>query len=183
MAIIHYTQVTPFLGLLFALLIFCVLKEPPRGQSEGIDVRGMKGFRAYYEDIKYCIKIPSYVLTALSAAMGVFALGGLAQWLPLFIYKTSLDNDYGYSNTETNIIFGAALVTGGLSGIIASSELSKRLHSRVGPASICYINAFGLYVGSVLSYAALTVATYSLPAAFVSYNINGYSDDDTLLLL
>ena len=172
MAIIHYTQVTPLLGLLFALLIFCVLKEPPRGQTEGVDVQGLKGFRAYYNDIKYCIKIPSYVLIALSAAMGTFALGGLAQWVPLFIYKTSLDHDYGYSNTDTNIIFGAALVTGGLSGIIASSMLSKRLRSRLGPSGVCYISALGLYVGSALSYTTLTVASYSLPAAFVSYKIN-----------
>ena len=164
----QHIQVTPFLGLIFALLIFFVLKEPPRGQSEGVDVRGVKGFRSYYNDIKYCIKIPSYILTVLSAAMGIFALGGLAQWAPLFIYKTSRDNGHSYSNTETNIIFGATLVTGGLSGIVASSELSKRLRARIGPSGVCYVGAFGLYIGSALSYTALTVASYSLPIAFVS---------------
>ena len=164
-------QVTPVLGILCALLILCILKEPPRGQSEGVNVRGMSGLRAYYDDVIYCIKIPSYVLTNLGTAMGTFTLGGLAQWVPLFLYKTSRDIGHPYSNTETNLLIGVALVIGGLGGIIVSSEVAKRLRSKVGASADCYVCAFGLYVGSALVYTALTAASYSLPAAFVSYDI------------
>ena len=156
------------LGIVVALLILCILKEPPRGQSEGVNVRGISGLRAYYDDIIYCIKIPSYVLTTLGAAMTTFTLGGLGQWVLLFIYKTSRDTGHSYSNTETDVMFGVVLVTGGLTGIVGSSEMAKRLRSKVGAAADCYVCAFGLYIGSPLVYTALTVASYSLPAAFVS---------------
>ena len=156
------------LGILCAVLIVCILKEPPRGQSEGVDVRGISGLRAYYDDIIYCIKIPSYVLISLGTAMATFTLGGLAQWVSLFLYKTSRDIDHPYTNTETNIIIGVVLVIGGLGGIVAGSEAAKRLRSKVGASADCYVCAFGLYVGSPLLYTALTVASYSLPATFVS---------------
>ena len=148
------------------------MKEPPRGQSEGVNVRGMSGFRAYYDDVIYCIKIPSYVIITLGTAMGTFSQGGLAQWVSLFLYKTSRDIGHPYTNTETNLIFGAALVIGGIGGIIVSTDVAKRLRSKIGPTADCYVCAFSLYVGSVLVYIALTVASYSLPAAFVSYNID-----------
>ena len=157
------------LGILCALLILCILKEPSRGQSEGVNVRGISGLRAYYDDIIYCIKIPSFVLINLGTAMGTFTLGGLAQWISLFTYKTSRDIGHPYTNTETNLIIGVALVIGGLGGIIVSSEVAKRLRSKVGASADCYVCAFGLYVGSALVYIALTVASYSLAAAFVSY--------------
>ena len=170
----YYTQVTPVLGILCALLILCILKEPPRGQSEGVDVKGVSGFRAYYNDVKYCIKIPTYALTSLGAAMGIFSLGALAQWIPLFLYKTSCDTGHSFTNTETNVIFGASMVIGGLTGIIFSSQLAKKLHSVVGAPANSYVCAFGLYIGSAVTYSALTVASYSLPMAFVSISITLY---------
>ena len=161
-------QVTPVLGIVCALLIICILKEPPRGQSEGVNVKGMSGFRAYYDDVIYCIKIPSYVLITLGTAMGTFTLGGLAQWASLFLFKTSRDIGHAYTNTETNLLIGVVLVIGGLGGIVFSSELAKRLRTKIGASADCYVCAFGLYVGSALIYTALTVASYSLAAAFVS---------------
>ena len=158
------------MGIICALLILCILKEPPRGQSEGVHVRGMSGFRAYYNDVIYCIKIPSYVLITLGTAMGMFTQGGLAQWVSLFLYKTSRDIGHPYSNAETNLIFGVALVIGGLGGIIVSSDVAKRLRSKVGASADCYVCALGLYVGSALVYISLTVASYSIAAAFVSYH-------------
>ena len=156
------------LGVACVLLILCILKEPPRGQAEGVSVRGTSGFRAYCDDIIYCITIPSYVLITLGAAMSTFALGGLAPWVSLFLYKTSRYIEDPYTNTEINIIIGVSLVIGGLIGIVAGSEVAKRLRSKIGPTADCYVCAFGLYVGSPLVYTALTVASYSLPAAFVS---------------
>ena len=167
--IVHaITQVTPVLQLVCVLLILCVLKEPPRGQIEGVDVRGISGLRAYYDDIIYCVKIPSYDLGVLGTAMSTFALGGIAQWISLFLYKTSRDIDHPYTNTEANIIIGVVLAIGGTGGIVAGSEMAKRLRSKIGPTADCHVCAFGLYVGSPLVYTTLTVASYSLPAAFVS---------------
>jgi len=161
-------QVTPVLGILCALLIFCILKEPPRGQSEGVNVRGVSGFRAYYNDIIYCIKIRSYTLSALGFAMGTFVIGGLAQWAPLFIYKTSHDTGHSYSNTMTNLLFGVITVVGGLGGTVVGSESSKRLHSKVGPAADCYVCATSLIMGSIFTYFALTLSRHFLIISWVS---------------
>ena len=163
-----YTQITPVLGILCALLILCILKEPPRGQSEGVDVKGISGFRAYYNDIKYCIKIPSYVLTTLGFAMGTFVIGGLAQWAPLFIYKTSRDTGHPYSNSLTNLLFGVITVLGGLGGTVVGSEASKRLHTRLGSAAECYVCAASLLLGSVFAYFALTLSRHQLIISWVS---------------
>ena len=162
-----YQQVTPLLGIICVLLILCILKEPPRGQSEGVNVRGMSGFRAYYNDIKYCIKIPSYVLSTLGFAMGTFVIGGLAQWASLFIYKTSHDTGHTYSNAMTNLLFGAITVVGGLGGTVVGSESAKRLHHRLGPAADCYVCAASLLLGSVFTYISLTLSRQSLILSWV----------------
>ena len=157
------------------------MKEPARGQSEGVSVRGKTGFRAYYDDIIYCLKIPSYVLLTMGSTMGVFAMGGLAQWGSLFMYKTSRDTGHSYSNTEINLVFGVAVVVGGLGGTMTSSEMLKRLRLKLGAAVDCYTCALGLYIGSALTYILLTVASYSLPTTFVSV-ISLYSNSVTCLV-
>ena len=159
------------LGVLCVLLILCILKEPPRGQSEGVDVRGISGLRAYYNDIKYCIRIPSYVLSSLGFAMSTFVIGGLAQWAPEFIYKTSLDTGHNYTNTMTALLFGAITVVGGLGGTIVGSESAKRLHSRLGPAADCYVCAISLLIGGVFTYFSLTLSRNWLILSWVSHMI------------
>ena len=156
------------LGILCVLLILCILKEPPRGQSEGVNVRGISGLRAYYNDIMYCIKIPSYVLTTLGFAMGTFVIGGLAQWASLFIYKTSRDTGHTYSNAMTNLLFGVITVVGGLGGTVVGSESAKRLHPRLGPAAYCYVCAASLLLGSVFTYFSLTLSRQWLILSWVS---------------
>lgn len=53
-------QVTPGLGVIAALLILLVVKEPVRGSSDGQrqskGVKGKSGLSAYYDDIKYLLK-------------------------------------------------------------------------------------------------------------------------------
>jgi hypothetical protein len=55
------SQVTPGLGILAALLVLFVMKEPVRGLNDGQRqskkaVRGKDGFRAYLSDIWYLMK-------------------------------------------------------------------------------------------------------------------------------
>ena len=156
------------MGILCALLIFFILREPPRGQKEGVDVRGKLGIRAYYEDIVYCLKIRSYMLSVLGFAMGIFTLGALTQWASLFIYKTSRDNGHSYSNTETNLMMGVIIILGGLGGTVVGSESAKRLRLRIGASADCYVCAISLYVSSATVFLGLTLASYSAPAGLVS---------------
>ena len=53
-------QVTPGLGLVAALLILLLLKEPKRGLADGqrtaSGVRGKDGFKAYLRDLRYILR-------------------------------------------------------------------------------------------------------------------------------
>ena len=48
------------LGVIAALLILLLVREPPRGHTDGQrssrGVRGKSGFKAYLMDVLYCIK-------------------------------------------------------------------------------------------------------------------------------
>ena len=52
-------QVTPALGVVAAILILLVVREPPRGHTDGQrskGVRGRSGLKAYFMDVWYCLK-------------------------------------------------------------------------------------------------------------------------------
>ena len=58
--VFHAHQVTPSLGVIAALLILLVVREPPRGHTDGQrsskGVKGKSGFVAYLMDVLYCLK-------------------------------------------------------------------------------------------------------------------------------
>ena len=62
---------TPSLGVIAALLILIVVREPPRGHTDGQrsskGVRGKSGVKAYLMDVYYCLKklVPSIVFRAI----------------------------------------------------------------------------------------------------------------------
>ena len=51
---------TPALGVVAAFLIFFIIREPPRGHTDGQrsskGVRGKSGVKAYFMDVLYCVK-------------------------------------------------------------------------------------------------------------------------------
>ena len=59
----HHPQITPGLGVIAALLVFFVVKEPARGHGDGQrsrsskGVRGKSGFMAYMHDVWYCLRV------------------------------------------------------------------------------------------------------------------------------
>lgn len=76
-----YLVVPP--GLLLGILCF-LMKEPPRGAS---DV-GSGGHRvARSEDYWMLLRTPSYVLNTLGMTALTFAVGGIAVWMPTYIYE------------------------------------------------------------------------------------------------
>ena len=57
---LNLLQVTPTLGIVAFLLVLLVMREPPRGHTDGQmstkGVRGKTGVKAYVDDVIYCIK-------------------------------------------------------------------------------------------------------------------------------
>jgi len=156
------------MGIVCVLLILCILREPPRGQKEGVNVQGKSGIRAYFDDIAYCLKIRSYMLSVFGFAAMTFTMGALTQWASLFTYKTSRDNGHSYSNTETNLMIGVIIIVCGLGGTVVGSESAKHLRRKIGASADCYVCAVSLYVSSAAVFLGLTLASYSIIVGLVS---------------
>jgi len=71
-----------------------------------------------YEPYRLLLQNRSYIFNALAMAVMTFALGGLAQWIPSFIYR------YHHLNImEANTLFGAITVAAGITGTVLGGWL------------------------------------------------------------
>jgi MFS family permease len=115
-----YLVVPP--GLLLGLWCF-FMREPPRGQADAVgSVR-----RARLKDYFDILKIPSYDLDTLGMAGMTFAVGGIAFWMPDYIYARVR----GQMNLGTvNILFGAIVVVSGLAATLLGGIAGDRLRPR-----------------------------------------------------
>src|SRR5512140_1458017 len=106
-------------GLLLAIPM-ALLRTPPRGGDDagphsafGPPLPGGKGggYAALFRN-------RSFVCNTLAMAAMTFAIGGLAQWIPSFLYRVhSLDVEKG------NTLFGATTVLAGIAGTLAGGWL------------------------------------------------------------
>ncbi len=89
-------------GVLVALLLF-KLKEPERGVYDTI--------RATPERVSLRLlgKNAAFVTATLGMAMLTFAMGGISDWMPTFLYR-----ERGMTLEHANILFGAITVVNGL---------------------------------------------------------------------
>jgi MFS family permease len=139
-----YLVVPP--GLLLGLWCF-FMREPPRGQADLPRVlsagesdptqpktSGQRNFpertparSARIKDYATLLKTPSYLLDTLGMAAMTFSVGGIAFWMPDYIFeKTKGDMSLGLVNT----IFGAITVVAGLAATLLGGIAGDRLRSR-----------------------------------------------------
>jgi MFS family permease len=115
-----YLVVPP--GLLLGLWCF-FMREPPRGQADAADVVR----RARLRDYVGLLKIPSFVLDTLGMTAMTFAVGGIAFWMPDYIYGRVKDHmGLGVVNT----LFGAIVVVSGLAATLLGGIAGDRLRPR-----------------------------------------------------
>jgi MFS family permease len=77
-----YLVVPP--GLLLALCCFW-MREPPRGRADAVEKAA--GLKAGWRDYLVLAKTPSYVLNTLGMTAMTFTVGGIAIWMPTYIYE------------------------------------------------------------------------------------------------
>jgi MFS family permease len=97
----------------------------------------------------------SFVLATLAMAAMTFALGGLAQWMPTFLYRL-----HGLDVAKGNTIFGAITVVAGLAGTLAGGWLGDLMQRRTRRGYLL-VSGVGFLVGTPL--AALAILAQSLP--------------------
>ncbi|KAB0663824.1 MFS transporter [Oryzomonas japonica] len=125
-------------GLLLAIPI-ALLRTPPRGGDDA-SLRAAHGkvsggYAALYKN-------RSFVCNTLAMAAMTFAIGGLAQWIPSFLYRThSLDVARG------NTLFGATTVLAGILGTMAGGWLGDFWQKRSGKGYLL-ISGWGFLIGA-----------------------------------
>jgi MFS transporter, Spinster family, sphingosine-1-phosphate transporter len=125
-------------GLLLAIPI-ALLRTPPRGGDEAASgppkekVPG--GYRAFFQN-------RSFVCNTLAMASMTFAVGGLAQWIPSFLYRFhSMDVAKG------NTLFGAITVLAGILGTLAGGWLGDRWQKKSGTGYL-HVSGWGFLIGT-----------------------------------
>jgi MFS transporter, Spinster family, sphingosine-1-phosphate transporter len=105
-------------GILIALLILFVMKEPKRGAT---DAREPGEKKAPTETLFGLAANPQYLYATFGMAMVVFSLGGISAWVPSFLQRVG-----GYSSSSAGLIVGAVTVFGGLGGTAVGGWIAQK---------------------------------------------------------
>jgi len=125
-------------GLLLAIPI-ALLRTPPRGGDDASPQTSKKKVSTGYSAL---FRNRSFVCNTLAMAAMTFAIGGLAQWIPSFLYRVhSLDVAKG------NTLFGATTVLAGILGTLAGGWLGDRWQKRNGKGYLL-ISGWGFLIGT-----------------------------------
>ena len=143
-------------GLLLAIAVWRI--PGIRRSHEKIEPRSTESFSI--QPYLALFRNRTYVLNALSMAAMTFALGGLAQWIPTFIYR------YHHLNImEANTAFGAITVVAGISGTLVGGWLGD-LFQRKTKKGYLLVSAIGFFLS--IPCCILAILTPDLSACMFS---------------
>lgn len=129
-----YVSAVP--GLLIALLVLLMLKEPERGASE-VAVPEV-GVQTRSSPLRHGLSLgsnPAYLYAALGMAAITFSLGGISAWMPTFLQRS------GYSPSTVGITLGAITAATGLGGTAAGGWLAQ-VWLRRNPRALYLVSAW-----------------------------------------
>lgn len=109
-------------GIAVALLVRFTLREPVRGQSEGLKVGSRPPLK---ETFAYLYRCKSYGHMVFGSALHAFVGYGLASWLPSFLVRS-----HGMSLLEISLWLGLIAGIGGGIGTLLGGYLADRLSVR-----------------------------------------------------
>lgn len=147
-------------GLLLAIPI-ALLRTPPRGGDDAASAPQKGKVAGGYRDL---FRNRSFVCNTLAMASMTFAIGGLAQWIPSFLYRFhSLDVAKG------NTLFGATTVLAGILGTLAGGWLGDRWQKKSGTGYL-QVSGWGFLIGTPFAAWAILAPglTSCMSAIFVA---------------
>jgi MFS family permease len=133
-------------GLLLGLWCFR-MSEPRRGQAD-VDSADQASSSApsALGACRVIFTTPSYVLNTLGMAAMTFAVGGIAYWLPAYIYEDRYHRTIELATVTA--ILGAIAVVAGLAATLLGGFVGDKLQPRF-PGSYFLVSGVGMVVGFV----------------------------------
>jgi MFS family permease len=133
------------------------LREPARGESEGKHREKIGLDTGAYRRLAVN---RSFVTNTVAMAAMTFAMGGLAQWVPTFLYRM-----HNMDLATGNIFFGGVTIAAGISGTLAGGWLGDYLQKKRGNGYLL-VSGWGFLIGVPITiYALMTTATVNCFAA------------------
>jgi MFS family permease len=108
-----YVSAVP--GLLIALLILFLMREPVRGAIDN-----KVTVKSSFADVLHLSRNARYLFASLGMAMVTFSLGGISAWMPSFLQRS------GFSPNSVGITLGAITAACGLGGTAVGGILAQR---------------------------------------------------------
>jgi MFS family permease len=132
-------------GILFAIPLW-FLHEPERGATEqkvsAVALPAKTDYRSLFFNRPYIIN--TLAMTAMT-----FAMGGLAQWVPTFLYRIH-ELDLAHANTY----FGTITVVAGIAGTLVGGWLGDLLQEKMKRGYLL-VSGWGFVIGAPLAVYAL----------------------------
>jgi MFS family permease len=138
----HYGWRTSFVvsavpGIILAVLIALLMKEPKRGgtQTDGMNGRGK--VKIEKGTVLGLLKNKPYLCSILGYAAVTFSLGGISWWMPSFLQRVD-----GRSQSSAAFLMGAITVVTGLLGTIIGGAWAQRW-TRTNAKALYLVPAIG----------------------------------------
>uniref|UniRef100_A0A673V595 Protein spinster homolog 1 n=1 Tax=Suricata suricatta TaxID=37032 RepID=A0A673V595_SURSU len=166
-------RVTPGLGVVAVLLLFLVVREPPRGAVERHSDSPPLNPTSWWADLRALARNPSFILSSLGFTAVAFVTGSLALWAPAFLLRSRvvlgetppcLPGDS--CSSSDSLIFGLITCLTGVLGVGLGVEISRRLR-RSNPRADPLVCAAGLLGSAPFLFLALACARGSIVATYI----------------
>lgn len=153
-----YVPVLP--GVILAAICVFRMKEPKLGGADGTVQPEAYELMSWRAALPVLFTNRSYVLCTLGMTGMMFALGGIAFWIPDYIYHTRGVHDLAAINT----IFGLIIVVAGIGGTLAGGRIGDLLRDHVR-GSYFTVSAVAMFVG-FLCFAGMLYFPFPLAWVF-----------------
>jgi MFS family permease len=156
-------RLTPGLGLVCALLLYLLVKEPVRGMSDhGSNLRTT----SWCADLTYLLKHKSFMLSSAGFTCVAFVTGALALWAPEYMIKSIKVQHAEANKTKISLIFGGITCAAGFIGVGLGSFSASKLRSVTSKADP-FVCAFGLLSSAPFLFLSLFLSRYNTTATWI----------------
>ena len=138
-----------------------MLREPLRGSGGPAESRVASGVSGGYRQL---FSNRSFITNSLAMTAMTFALGGLAQWVPTFLFRV-----HGFDVATGNMLFGLVTIIAGISGTLTGGWLGDYFQKKSDKGYLI-ISGWGFLIAVPLTIFALATSssTGCLAATFVA---------------